>query len=78
MKCFCKAYVYNHTRDGPKWKKFVEKNYAKIYVKAKFHQRYGNGLDEGWVQIQSIGWMEMIDNVSELLVFYNESRFCRK
>ena len=73
VRCFCKTYFYRRARDGPKWQKFVDKNSSKIYLKAKFHRRYGHGLDEAWVLIQPIGWPEMIDNISEIMASYNEN-----
>jgi len=72
IRCFCKGYMYNSARDGPNWKKFLKKNAHRIRVYAKFHDRYGGGLDDlGWNRLQPIGWPEMLENVIELNVTWD-------
>lgn len=39
----------------------------------RFRNQYGQGLDEGWIRLQPIGWAELIDNVIEILVVYDET-----
>ncbi|KAI0798660.1 hypothetical protein BC629DRAFT_238579 [Irpex lacteus] len=72
-KFFCKVYVYNSVRDGPKWQKFLDKHYMRIRIMGRFRDQYGQGLDEGWIRLQPIGWAELIDNVIEILVVYDET-----